>query len=45
MIAPPLVGYLLDHAGYEWSVAVLASTMVFAALLFARFAPYDELRR
>jgi MFS family permease len=45
VIAPPLVGYLADHAGYEWSMAVLASVMVFAALLFARFATYDLLRR
>lgn len=45
VIAPPLIGYLADHAGYEWSMAVLASVMVFTALLFARFATHDELRR
>ena len=45
VIAPPLVGYLADHAGYEWSMAVLASALVFSALLFARFATYEELRR
>jgi len=38
VIAPPLVGYLADTAGFGLAVSINGAILVFSALVFAQFA-------